>query len=448
MIQSRSCRRSWNLKLGSILLALTVAGPLTSPATFACGQQTPAELLEQLISDDEAVRDATITRLRDEGPAGLEQALQAAKIAIDASRRYLSAEEHQVAYPRAARAATAVDRVAGQYLAVRTGLYWYTDQAAAEKAARESGRPLLSLRLLGQLTDQESCANSRFFRTLLYVDPDIAKIMRDKFVLHWQSVRPVPIMTVDFGNGRTVRRPITGNSAHYVLTADGEVIDCLPGLYTPLAFREWLEKTHALATEISSLDPPARATRIREYHMQEAERVRQASAALLSPQNVDIAAVVVPAHINTGAVEANRRTFSKGRAEGPALQAFTGAVNAAAVENVDWAAVAEATADAVVFSPNAYSAMTHETGQDCQRQNSPMVVKLRRTVLADQLRNEHVLHQQLHSWFAVATELPGIDSLNRRVYDELFHMPAEDPWAGLIPSETYSALPAPREQAP
>ena len=44
-------------------------------------------------------------------------------------------------------------------------LYWYTDLEAAKAQAKRLGKPILSLRLLGKLTDEFSCANSRFFRT-------------------------------------------------------------------------------------------------------------------------------------------------------------------------------------------------------------------------------------------------------------------------------------------
>jgi hypothetical protein len=46
----------------------------------------------------------------------------------------------------------------------------------------------------------------------------------------------VPKVTIDFGDGRKLERTVTGNSAHYILTPDGEVVDCLPGLYGPQAF--------------------------------------------------------------------------------------------------------------------------------------------------------------------------------------------------------------------
>src|SRR4029453_17267832 len=112
------------------------------------------------------------------------------------------------------------------------------EQAKAEAARR--GRPILSLRMLGKLTDEYSCANSRFFRTALYSNKEVSEFLRTNFVLHWQSVRPVPRVTIDFGDGRKLERTITGNSAHIVLAADGTPLDVLPGLYSPLAFRQHL----------------------------------------------------------------------------------------------------------------------------------------------------------------------------------------------------------------
>src|SRR5205085_7822551 len=126
----------------------------------------------------------------------------------------------------------------------------YTDLTAAKRAAVESGKPILSLRLLGTLDSEFSCANSRFFRTVLYANAEVSKVLSERFVLHWQSVRPVPKVTIDFGDGRVVERTITGNSIHYVLSADGRVIDGIPGLFGPAAFlRELVEAAaHAAVT--------------------------------------------------------------------------------------------------------------------------------------------------------------------------------------------------------
>ena len=100
-----------------------------------------------------------------------------------------------------------LDAVCAQIDAHTTLLYWFTDLDAAIAEARARSRPILSLRLLGRLDEELSCANSRFFRRLLYPEPRINRLLRDEFVLHWQSVRPVAE-----GHDR-FRRTAAGSSA-------------------------------------------------------------------------------------------------------------------------------------------------------------------------------------------------------------------------------------------
>lgn len=119
-------------------------------------------------------------------------------------------------------------------------LHWFTDLDAALAEARRTQKPILSLRLLGRLDEELSCANSRFFRKLLYPDPSIHRVLREQYVLHWQSVRPVPRITIDFGDGCRIVRTLTGNSAHLVLDMHGRIVDALPGLFDPATFYELL----------------------------------------------------------------------------------------------------------------------------------------------------------------------------------------------------------------
>ena len=103
------------------------------------------------------------------------------------------------------RIATALDTVGQQKNSYIAGLYWYTDLEEAKKTLPPANKPILSLRLLGKLTDEFSCANSRFFRTVLYPNAEVSAYLREHYVLHWQSVRPVPKVTIDYGDGRQAR---------------------------------------------------------------------------------------------------------------------------------------------------------------------------------------------------------------------------------------------------
>ena len=141
----------------------------------------------------------------------------------------------------------ALDAICAQKDAHTALLYWFTELDAAIDAARRSRRPILSLRLLGRLDEELSCANSRFFRKSLYLVPAINRLLRGRFVLHWQSVRPVPKVTIDFGDGRTIAKTLTGNSTHLVLDPDGRPVDALPGLFSAEVFADLLERSLVLA---------------------------------------------------------------------------------------------------------------------------------------------------------------------------------------------------------
>ena len=61
--------------------------------------------------------------------------------------------------------------------------------------------------------------------------------------------------------------------------------------------------------------------------------------------------------------------------------------------------------------------------------------------LLDTVRNEYLLHRQIHEWFATGQSPRELRALNELVYAELFLTPSSDPWLGLIPSDSYAALP-------
>ncbi|HEY0371816.1 MAG TPA: hypothetical protein VGD79_07425 [Thermoanaerobaculia bacterium] len=289
-----------------------------------------------------------------------------------------------------------LDAVCAQKDCRASQLYWYTDLEEAKAAAQRLKRPILSLYLLGRLDEELSCANSRFFRVLLYSDPAIAKVMREEYVLYWHSVRPVPQVTIDMGDGRKIRQTITGNSVHYLLDADGRVLDALPGLHSPKAFREQLE-------EWLTLD----RAKLREYH---AARSR---GPFETPSK------------KASALDASRLATTKGIVELPLLRQLT--LGSRTIEvNLNLG-------DDVAFSKESIALM--ETKQPL---NDELLKNLRRAVVADTYVNGE-MHAVIHQWFATG-EVRDLDSLNERVYAELFRTPSDDPWLGLNPSAAFAAI--------
>jgi hypothetical protein len=366
--------------------------------------------------------------LRARGPAALDQLL---KDNADRIQAHIAGKDRANLAAWHELSAT-IDAVAQQKDACASGLFWYTNFDEATAVARRDHKPILSLRLLGRLDEDLSCANSRYFRTTLYPDSQIAPYLRDHFVLHWQTVRPAPVITIDFGDGRTIRRTITGNSIHYVMTPDGRVVDGLPGLYGPQAFLRHLKAAEEIAQRAAGA-PDADAI-LRDYHDEQARaEVEQWKDDLVNLKLIGL---------DNEPKETLVSQFSR------------------LTDDATWTRIGQLHADDAKLSPEALALLASKRGginsggakaRDAGRlataktssagENLTIVAvtNLSVTIPVDTVRNEYTLHRRLHEFLA-QTINANRDSLNTWVYRELFLMPPTDPWLGLSPPDVYSAL--------
>ncbi len=67
------------------------------------------------------------------------------------------------------------------------------------------------------------------------------------------------------------------------------------------------------------------------------------------------------------------------------------------------------------------------------------VRNFQRSIAEDTVRNEYLFHSRIHQWLTAGTP-PDVETLNSHIYTELFLTPESDPWLGLLPADTYSAL--------
>jgi hypothetical protein len=321
--------------------------------------------------------------------------------------------------------------------------------------------------MLGKLTDEFSCANSRFFRTALYSNKEISDYLRDNYVLHWQSVRPVPRVTIDFGDGRKLERTLTGNSAHYILTSSGEPLDVLPGLYAPLAFEQWLERMHKFHNEYASAAVDQRPAKLGEFHRERRGRVfRQWAKDIqrLGESEVTLVTARIERAIEVAekadadsplAVAANRLAYAKMQAETPLLRyaGFSGPWIETAMDDELWRAIAARHRDSVKLDDASVAMMraefprAAEAGQQAEskrRQEDPLLRVVRsfeNSMTLDTVRNEYLLHRRIHDRFVDAPNATqDVDVLNEWVYATLFLTPSADPWLGLAPPDVYTAL--------
>lgn len=367
-----------------------------------------------------------------------------------------------------------IDKVAGQRYATTSRLYWYQDLDAAKAEAKTVGKPILSLRMLGRLDEDLSCANSRYFRVALYANAQVSKFLRDNFVLHWSSERAVPKITIDFGDGRKLLRTITGNSIHYVLDADGRPIDALPGLYAPAVFQRELARSLALVTkpsrELAEAHRLASVARMEEWKKiarvtipsrggDEFRPARYAQLVTVTKSGYEVPMYRVvdlgtkigkaPDDANVWAQLGVRLLPNAKPAATPAypgvrLRQRTYYANPQAQETEIAPQLFEVpeildASSKQLFAKLAMSwsdtAATPPTPEDFAR----MVNRFERDLLADTAMNEFDVRLQVHGLFSSRPTLT-FEQLNAEIYRVVFQTPRDDAWLGLRPTGV-SALP-------
>lgn len=420
---------------GSAMLSLLICG-----AVFACGGYGEQSTLQDAMREEAEIALPAIAKLREEGPKALGRVIAERDHYLKHLQNNPEAPDHEELSQILTKLNHVIDQVGGQRYCSTSGLYWFTDLEKAKKAATEQNKPILALRMLGKLTEEFSCANSRFFRTTLYANEEISQYLRDHYILHWETVRDVPKLTIDYGDGRVVERTITGNSAHYILAADGRPIDALPGLYDPKSFREWTQEGVQLHSELASLSGGNWEHYLTRYH-------HMAHMRLISKWHEELTAVdpsrwepLIPsaAAYSTHWGEERVAEFERKMSESD-WQAL--AARHAVGRNLDDRSRQLIRSENPTALQASRLAMTKSVVEDPVLR---MIRELEGNIARDTVQNEFRLRRQIHQWFAESdkwNQVTGqIGNLNQQVYKKLFLMPLSDPWLGLVASDQYSGL--------
>lgn len=424
-----------------------------------------AQAAREAVAEDPVVAQAAVAKLRAAGPAGLEAlfaahaqivpALVPSELAFGLPRP--SGADAEGRAKTAARLRSAIDEVAKQKDACTSRLYWYTDFEKAKAAAAAAHKPILSLRLLGKLDEDYSCANSRFFRTVLYANKDVSAYLHDRYVLHWQSVRPVPKVTIDFGDGRVLERTLTGNSIHYVLDEHGRAIDAIPGLYSAARFKELLMRGEEVVRQIGNLKQDLFESSLRETHKTWGG---DNAAALKSERNAakfafpPVQAGVTGKGGTPTAREAAPFALSKVATEIPILKRLADGDPLLRPEDEEWKKIARLYEDEARLDAGSLALMADKlppaaramplavTKAEVETPLMRIARTFQSSIARDTVYNEYVFHRRIHEWFAFdGAAAWKLDDLNEKVYAQLFLTPGSDPWLGLVPANTYTALP-------
>ena len=419
------------MKIKNILIASSLF--LFSSTIMAADAQA-VDLAVTAVSDEPTSASAATGELRKMGPVGLDALF--AKYAADIERFGKTGEANE----NWKRVANAIDTVAMQKDAYASHLYWYTDLEEAKRAAKAKNKPILTLRLLGNLNEEFSCANSRLFRAILYPNAQISKYLRENYILHWKSVRPAPRITIDFGDGRKIERTITGNSIHYILDSEGNAIDALPGLYSPAAFLDYIKQGREVSSSVSRLPRAQQSQALMNYRKTNFDRIianrkkavetagvnltetRSGTVAILAAPIATAKMIVVDEYSILHVYD----DFAK----------FEPAINFD-----DWNKLAR------VYSPT--SSLDANSVALIRRQNQKtgltadefkgLFEKLDSFIALDTTRNDFLYHAKLYEWLN-SSRYSNLEIFNSRVYDQIFKTPNSDKWLGLYSSDVYTAL--------
>ena len=398
-------------------------------------------LLVLFLTQTSFATEPTLEELRSRGPAGL-KALMA---------QYAGEINRHIADPSLAsdeqwqQITTTLDAVAQQKNSYLSGLYWHTDIESARRASAASGKPILSLRLLGKLTDEFSCANSRFFRTVLYSNAEVSAVLRDRFVLHWQSVRPVPTVTIDFGDGRKLERTLTGNSIHYILDSQGRPIDALPGLYGPQAFLRGLTNAETFFKSLAGKNEQQRNFMLRMYHDQQHNKISAAwtiDTEKIGGKKPKGFTIVPGTNGEAPALMIAPLAVTKAITETTILRAMTAATEELGkiTDEDAWRKIAKLHASDAVLDDRSISLIKRQNPGLMEQEFAGLLQKFQELIAIDTVRNEYLLHSKLYTWLVRGPLRDDVEKLNEQVYAKLFLTPGSDPWLGLFSTDVYTAL--------
>jgi len=171
---------------------------------------------------------------------------------------------------------------------------------------------------------------------VLFSNDQVAAFIGKHFEPCWEMVRPVPIVRIDFGNGTVITRTLHGNIASYVCTADGQVLDIVPGIYDVPGYLDALDQLRILAQTAGAGTAAQRADQLAAYHNRQAAALQRNDA---PPRLVDPR--LLRLHVPKRAIESPLEGLvARKRADAPAAQPKLDSAD----DLANWKALAEDTA--------------------------------------------------------------------------------------------------------
>lgn len=299
-------------------------------------------------------------------------------------------------------------------------------------------------------------------------DPEVSRLINEKFVACWDTVRPVPKVTIDFGNGKSLVRTLAGNTVISICLPDGRPLDALPGVYTPADFKAQLGPTLDLFSKLNWKQDRASevAIQVGEWHrsrfvdgvQKEGRRTTLSKAAVESPllqalgmrgmKAMSFGTQPEAPMADTPAPPAQpmvRTTTSKAAVQSVLLDRLS-PVPPAAIPTVTanpptlpdplsdpraaFAALSSRIEDASKRAATIRELRTNLNPATATQPKTPEQLG-REAVEADSQINVQAIRPAVHLWFMANGALPNQRFLRDAMYKDLLHVPVDDPYLGL-----------------
>lgn len=113
----------------------------------------------------------------------------------------------------------------------------------------------------------------------MFSQKQVADFINESFEPVWESVRPVPIVRIDFGNGNVLTRTLHGNILTSICTSHGFLIDALPGIYREAEYLSQLAFLCVVAknAQAAGNTHKQRDVVVRAYHRGRAQALRKST---------------------------------------------------------------------------------------------------------------------------------------------------------------------------
>ena len=265
---------------------------------------------------------------------------------------------------------------------------------------------------------------------MLLSDKETADWLQQNFVLSWENVREPAKVTIDFGGGKVLNRTLAGNTAFYLTTSDGTVVDVFPGVYTPADFRRVLEPAIESARTAEALAPDERERFVREAHIAAFYKAFTTESARISTSKMRVESPLLDALAAAGPMPPYEASASKAVVEAPILRGM-GTLSAKALDpasTLDFEGFASRLVD-ISKEPLSTQEVRKRFALDPKLSEDERQARI---LQLDSQTNVRAVRPAVHLMFRDAIEgTKTPQDLTRIVYGQLLHIDIDDPYLGL-----------------